>query len=93
MKKKSQSDRVDDLDCNSNPSEPMSLNTGKTLYVVKGWTGKEWKYFSTLYLNPHDSQTQKESVIKSLKHLYGQKLKYKIASITDIYFDEFLNEK
>lgn len=66
----------------------MSLNTGKTLYVVKGWTGKEWRYFSTLYLNPSDSHSQKLSVINSLKSLYGKNLQWKISSINDVYWNE-----
>ena len=88
MKKKSQSDRVNELHCDSNPSESMSPNIRKQLYVVKAWDGTQWKYFSTLYLNPTDSQSQKQVIVQELKSLFGKHLKYKISNVSDCYFEE-----
>ena len=46
--------------------------------MVTGISSKEVKYFPPLYLNPDDSDEEKEKVIAELKEKYGNDFKFRI---------------
>lgn len=50
----------------------------KKLYMVTGYSSVEVKFFTPLYLNPDDSDEEKEKVIAELKEKYGNEFKFKI---------------
>lgn len=64
----------------------MKTRTEKATYTVKGWNGKNWTYFDSIYLNPFDTWEEKLKVIDSLKKQYGKQYQFNISNLHNVYF-------
>lgn len=57
----------------------------KSLYIVKGWNGKEWKYFGHIYLNPFDNDEKKKETLKELKQNFGKNFNFNVSNFFNVY--------
>ena len=58
----------------------------KSIYTVKAWDGKDWTYFTSIYLNPFDTWDEKLKVINGLKEKYGKHYQFNISNYSNVYY-------
>ena len=57
----------------------------KQIYNIKAFNGKNWEYLGTTYLNPNDSEEQKEKEIQKIKEEYNISSYLNISNFFNVY--------
>ena len=61
------------------------MKSKKKLYDIKAWNNNKWLFLGTMYLNPYDTDKQKNAEIEKLKKRFNTNSYLNISNFFDVY--------